>query len=58
MRNGYSAVRRHIKPVLKKTGKFVLIGVLTYAPAGLTGLLVKSVTRQPLKSHWPGRWSH
>ncbi|MCX8955991.1 phage shock protein PspD [Erwinia psidii] len=49
MRNGYAAVRSHVTPLLKKTGKFVLIGVLTYGPVGLTGLLVKSVARRPLK---------
>lgn len=49
MRNGYSAVRHHVKPVLRKVGKLILVGALTYGPAGVTGFVVKSVTRRPLK---------
>ncbi|EXU76863.1 MULTISPECIES: phage shock protein PspD [Erwinia] len=49
MRNWQSAVQRHATPALKKAGKFVLLGALAYGPAGLTGMLVKSVARRPLK---------
>ncbi|WP_158781563.1 phage shock protein PspD [Pantoea sp. BAV 3049] len=49
MRNWQSSVRRNAAPALKRAGKFVLISALTYGPAGLTGLAVKSVARRPLK---------
>lgn len=49
MRTWQSALQRNAAPTLKKAGKFVLLGVLSYGPAGLTGWAVKSVARRPLK---------
>jgi len=49
MRNWQSALHRNAAPTLKKAGKFVLLGALSYGPAGLTGWAVKSVARRPLK---------
>jgi len=49
MRHWQPAFRKQAAPVLKKVGKFILIGAVTYGPAGLTGWAVKSVARKPLK---------
>lgn len=49
MRNWQSVLHRNAAPTLKKAGKFVLLGALSYGPAGLTGWAVKSVARRPLK---------
>lgn len=49
MRQWQRDPRKQAAPVLKKVAKFLLIGAVTYGPAGLTGWAVKSVARKPLK---------
>ncbi|WP_380178091.1 phage shock protein PspD [Kalamiella sp. sgz302252] len=49
MRNWQSAVQRNAASTLKKAGKFVLLGALSYGPAGLAGWAVKAVAHRPLK---------
>ncbi|MFU9136161.1 phage shock protein PspD [Erwinia tasmaniensis] len=49
MRNVHQAFNRHARPALKQAGKFMLLGAMSYGPAGLAGWAVKSVARRPLK---------
>lgn len=44
-----TAFKQNAVPTLKKAGKFVLIGALTYGPGGVAGWAVKSVAHRPLK---------
>ena len=44
-----TALKRNAVPTLKKAGKFVLIGAMTYGPGGVAGWAVKSVAHRPLK---------
>lgn len=42
-------LRQRAAPLLKKAGKGLLLGAMTYGPAGIAGWAVKSVARKPLK---------
>ncbi|MEM6159198.1 phage shock protein PspD [Erwinia sp. P6884] len=49
MRKWQSVLQYNASPAAKRVGKFILLGALSYGPAGVAGWAVKSVTRRPLK---------